>query len=293
MNRNLMLSAVIIAASATIGATHVQANVLLASDSAANYPSVSSNFNGANFGSGFGAWAVNYSLASSDTNTSNGAGSTIATDRGLSGNVPAFDIVVWPGYGADPGLNGDVITATRPFSSTLAAGQSFTTDLSLGSGATTAANPQPVSPSTADSNMGFSLLDSSGKALFSMTCFGGGEYWASDGTNGGAYFEPSGLGYNYHMDETFVFSLLNTNGNYSVSVFNSTWWGATPHIFTGSINMATGGPSQVQYIDNNGGNYSDVQISSMSIASVPEPATLGLLVMGGLGLLLLKKRRMA
>ena len=142
--------------------------------------------------------------------------------------------------------------------------------------------------------MGFALLDSSGKVLFSMICFGGGEYWASDGSNSGAYFEPDSgnILYNYHADDTFAFSLLNSAGNYSLTAAGSIG-GGSPTTFTGSINMTTGGPTQVQYIDNNGGNGSDVQFSSMSIAStpVPEPAMLGLVVIGAAALLMTKRPR--
>ncbi len=294
LNQKLLLSGVLLAAAAAgIGAQSAHATVF-ASDSAANY---SGSFNGSNFGSGFGAWNVNYTYTGA-AGQGGGGGSFVGTNAGIPAptgtttTTPAFDIYVYPGTGGDTGLNTDITTATRSFSSALAAGQTFTTDLSLDNGntSTTVAN---TNPSTADSNMGFALLDSSGKVLFSMICFGGGEYWASDGSNSGAYFEPDSgnILYNYHLDDTFAFNLLNSAGNYSLTAAGSIG-GGSPTTFTGSINMAGGGPTQVQYIDNNGGNGSDVQFSSMSIAStpVPEPAMLGLMAISA-GAILMTKRR--
>ena len=288
MNRKLMLSAFFItAAAAGIGARSAQATVL-ANDSAANY---SGSFNAANQGTGFGAWNVNYTYTG-PAGQGGGGGSFVGTNAGISSpSTPAFDIYVYPGTGGDTGLNTDITTATRSFNSALAAGQTFTTDLSLDNG-NTSTSVANTNPSTADSNMGYALLDSSGKVLFSMICFGGGEYWASDGTNGGAYFEPAAgnILYNYHADDTFAFNLLNSTGDYSLTASGSIF-GGSPTSFTGSINMATGGPTQVQYIDNNGGNGSDVQWSNMSIAStpVPEPAVLGLVAIGAAGLLMTKR----
>lgn len=288
MNHKLFLSASIVAASAAafISASAVQATVL-ASDSAANY---SGSFNGNNSGTGFGAWNVNFAYTG-PSGAGGGGGSFVGTNSGIATSTPAFDIYVYPGSGGDTGLNTDITTATRSFNSALTAGQTFTTDLSLDNG-NTSTSVANTNPSTADSNMGFALLDSSGKVLFSMICFGGGEYWASDGTNSGAYFEAASgnILYNYHADDTFAFTLLNAAGNYSLTASGNIG-GGSPTSFTGSINMSTGGPTQVQYIDNNGGNGSDVQWSTMSITStpVPEPAMLGLAALSGAALLMTRR----
>ncbi len=293
MNHKLFLSASIAVALAAAGintsAAHATAlaNPQVASDSAANY---SGSFNGNNSGTGFGAWNVNFAYTG-PSGAGGGGGGFIGTNNGIATSTPAFDIYVYPGTGGDTGLNTDITTATRSFNSALTAGQTFTTDLSLDNG-NTSTSVANTNPSTADSNMGFALLDSSGKVLFSMICFGGGEYWASDGTNSGAYFEAASgnILYNYHADDTFAFTLLNAAGNYSLTASGNIG-GGSPTSFTGSINMSTGGPTQVQYIDNNGGNGSDVQWSTMSITStpVPEPAMLGLAALSGAALLMIRR----
>lgn len=263
----------------------------IAADTASNYVSLS-GFNGNNQGTGFGAWNVNYTYTG-PSGGGGGGGSFVSTSSGLPG-ADAFDIYVYPGSGGDTGLNTDITTATRSFNSALAANQTFTTDLYLNNG-----NQNPAlattSPTTADSNLGFSLLDNSGNVLFSMTAFGGGEYWAQDATNGGAYFEPASgnILYNYHADDTFAFTLLNSAGDYSMTVTGNTGTGS-PITFTGQINMATGGPAAVEYFDNNGGNGSDVQWSTMSITEstpTPEPASFAIFGSAAAGLLLLGRRR--
>jgi hypothetical protein len=289
LNRKLVLSGVLLAAAAAGFATQSAHATVYAQDNAGNYSSGWST--GTNGGTGFGAWNINFAYTG-PSGAGGGGGAFIGTNAGISSpSTPAFDIYVYPGTGGDTGLNTDITTATRSFNSALAAGQTFTTDLNLDNG-NTSTSVANTNPSTADSNMGFALLDSSGNVLFSMICFGGGEYWASDGSNSGAYFEPDSgnILYNYHADDTFAFSLLNSAGNYSLMAAGSIG-GGSPTTFTGSINMATGGPTQVQYIDNNGGNGSDVQWSSMSIAStpVPEPAMLGVVAIGAAGLLLTKR----
>jgi MYXO-CTERM domain-containing protein len=264
----------------------------IASDSASNYVSLN-GFNGDNQGTGFGAWNVSYSYTG-PSGGGGGGGSFLNTTSGLPG-ADAFDIYVYPGTGGDTGLNTDITTATRSFNSALTAGETFTTDLYLNNGNQNSSLAN-TNPSTADSNLGFALLDSKGNVLFSMIAFGGGEYWASDATNGGAYFEPASgnILYNYHADDTFAFDLLNSQGEYSMTVSGNTGTGS-PVTFAGQINMATGGPSAVEYIDNNGGNGSDVQWSTMSIAATPTPEPTSLAIAGVAvgGLLLLRRRRPA
>ena len=266
----------------------------IASDSASNYVALG-GFSGDNQGTGFGAWSTNFSYTG-PSGGGGGGGSFLDTTSGLPG-ADAFDIYVYPGTGGDTGLNTDIETATRSFDSALTAGQTFTTDLYLNNGNQNSALAN-TNPASADSNLGYALLDSKGNVLFSMTAFGGGEYWATDGTNGGAYFEPASgnILYNYHADDTFAFSLLNSSGDYSMTVSGNTGTGS-PVTFTGSINMATGGPSAIEYFDNNGGNGSDVQWSTMSIASTPastpEPASLAIAGVALGGLLLMKRRRSA
>lgn len=262
----------------------------LATDQAANY--TTGSFSGLNQGSGFGAWSTNFAYTG-PTGEAGGGGSFVGTNSGITASTPAFDIYVYPSASGDTGLNTDIETATRSFTGALAPGQTFATDFNLNNGNQNTALAN-TSPSTADSNLGFALLDSGGKVLFSLTAFGGGEYWATDATNSGAYFEPASgnILYNYHLDDNFVFNLLNSAGDYSLTATGSIG-GAPTATFNGSINMATGGPTQVEYFNNNGGNGSDVQWSSMSISTTPtpEPASLAGALFAFAGLALLSRRR--
>ncbi len=244
-----------------------------AMDQATNYQT-NSNFNGTNSGTGFGQWNVTFNYSGPSGGGGGGGGLIMSNNTGIPVATRAFDIYVYPGTSGDTGLNTDITTATRAFTTALAPGQTFTTDLNLNKGQTTAGNPAPQSPATADSNMGWRLLDSSGKVLFAMTAFGGGaSYWSTDATG---TVQRSDILYNYQVDDTFKFTLLNTLGDYSLTVSGNTVTGQAV-TFSGEINMLTGGPAQVQYFDNNGGNNSDVQWSQMSISGdpVPEPSVLG------------------
>jgi beta-glucanase (GH16 family) len=259
-----------------------------ATDQATNYQA-NSNFNGTNSGTGFGNWNVKFNYSGPSGGGGGGGGLIMTSNTGIPVATPAFDIYVYPGTVADTGLNTDITTATRAFNAALAPGQTFTTDLNLNKGQTTAGNPTPADPASADSNMGWRLLDASGKVLFAMTAFGGGSsYWTTD-ANGTV--QRSGILYNYQIDDIFKFSLLNSLGDYSLTATGDTAAGQAV-TFSGQINMLTGGPVQVQYFDNNGGNNSDVQWSQMSITGdpVPEPAALGFLTLGLTGLLLLTRR---
>lgn len=262
-------------------------------DNATNYQA-NSTFNGDNSGSGFGKWNVNFNYSGPSGGGGGGGGLIMTSNTGIPVATPAFDIYVYPGSAGDTGLNTDITTATRPFTAALAAGQTFTTDLNLNNAQTAANNATPQNPASADSNMGWRLLDASGKVLFAMTAFGGGSsYWSTDAAG---TVRQSNILYNYKIDDIFKFTLLNALGDYSLTASGDTSTGQAV-TFTGQINMLSGGPTQVQYFDNNGGNYSDVQWSQMSISGdpVPEPTILGFaaLAVGGLVLLNRTPRRRA
>ena len=257
-------------------------------DNAANYQA-NSNFNQSNAGNGFGKWNVAFNYSGPSGAGGGGGGLIMTRNTGIPIATSAFDIYVYPGSVADTGLNTDITTATRSFTVPLAPGQTFTTDLNLNQGQTTAGNPTPQSPSTADSNMGWRLLDASGKVLFAMTAFGGGSsYWSTDANGTVA---RSDILYNYQVDDLFKFTLLNASGDYSLTTSGNTSTGQAVS-FSGQIDMLTGGPAQVQYFDNNGGNNSDVQWSQMSISGdpVPEPSILGFITLAAGALLLLPRR---
>ncbi|MHB1767052.1 MAG: glycoside hydrolase family 16 protein [Phycisphaerae bacterium] len=258
-------------------------------DSATNYQA-NSNFNHTNAGTGFGQWNVAFNYSGPSGAAGGGGGLIMTSNTGIAAATPAFDIYVYPGTVADTGLNTDITTATRAFAATLVPGQTFTTDLNLNKGQTTAGNPTPQSPATADSNMGWRLLDSSGKVLFAMTAFGGGSsYWSTDAKG---IAQQANILYNYQIDDMFKFTLLNALGDYSLTASGNTSTGQAV-TFSGQINMLTGGPAQVQYFDNNGGNNSDVQWSQMSISGdpVPEPSDLGLTALAAGALLILPQCR--
>ncbi len=266
-----------------------QVTAASAIDNATNYQA-NSAFNGSNSGSGFGKWNVNFNY-SGPSGGGGGGNGFISTNSGIPTATPAFDIYVYPGSAADTGLNTDVTTATRPFTAALAAGQTFTTDLNLNHAQTATNNATPQNPASADSNMGWRLLDASGKVLFAMTAFGGGSsYWSTDATG---TVQQSNILYNYKIDDIFKFTLLNALGDYSLTASGNTSTGQAV-TFSGQINMLSGGPAQVQYFDNNGGNYSDVQWSQMSISGdpVPEPSILGFAALAAGGLVLASRRRM-
>ncbi len=265
-----------------------QVTAASAIDNATNYQA-NSAFNGNNSGSGFGKWNVQFNY-SGPTGGQGGGNGFISNNSGIPVATPAFDIYVYPGSAGDTGLNADITTATRSFSGGLAAGQSFTTDLNLSNGQTTAGNGKPANPASADSNMGWRLLDASGKVLFAMTAFGGGSsYWSTDSRG---TIQQADILYNFKIDDLFKFTLLNTAGDYSLTASGNTSTGQAV-IFAGQINMLSGGPTQVQYFDNNGGNNSDVQWSQMSITGnpVPEPTVLGFAALAAGGLVLASRRR--
>ncbi len=258
-----------------------------AQDNVNNLYTVNSNLNGADGGTGFGQWHVQYVYTGPTGGGGGGAGFISPVNSGIGAATPAFDIYVYPGSAGDTGLNSNITTATRYFGHNLAPGQTFTTDFNLNKGQTAPGNLTPATPATADSNLGWRLLDAAGKTLFAMTTFGGGKYWSTD-IHGSV--QRTAILYNYRMDDIFTLKLLDGAGDYTLGVTGNTATGQSV-IFSGQIDMSTGGPAQVQYFNNNGGNGSDVQWSQMSITGTPtpEPGTAALLLSAG-SLLLLTPR---
>jgi hypothetical protein len=250
---------------------------LVASDTVTNNPPYTGyiNFNGLNGGTGFGAWVVG-----------NTVGST-------GGNFTWFNSpLINPGSGAgfdiyDNGSQGggtvaDRYDAVRPFTGALAAGQAFSFSEQLNNGS----NPGNGGPS----NLGFSLEDSSGTPLFDFHVQGGGAgYMLSDLTQ--TLVTETTVPYNYHGIDTFTFTINSVGAGTASYTFTASGGNVTggSQSFTGTISTATGGITQADIYNNNGGQGSDVQFDNLSITNVPEPISMGGFALAG-GLLMFRRR---
>ncbi len=255
---------------------------LVASDMVSNNPPYTgyNNFNGLNGGTGFGAWNVLES-----TSNANEYGSFMWNNVDLTtpGAGQGFDIYCNGTQNSPtPGSVTDATTAIRPFTGALAANQDFSFVEQLNNGS----NPSNGGPS----NLGFSLEDSSGNALFDFHVQGGGPgYLLSDATQTGTV---SGVGYNYHAIDTFSFTLNSVGpatAAYSFTASGGSVAGGS-QAYTGTISMLTGGISQVAIYNNNGGEGSDVQFDDLAITNVPEPVSLAA-VGTGMAMLMIRRRR--
>ena len=242
------------AALAVAGISQTTHAALVASDNAGNSVySIGQTFSGLNGGSGFGAWSV----------TNNSGGNFVSSDN-RSGIMPWFDIY-------NPG--GNQTTATRPLDSVLSSGETLSFDLVLNG-----------LQSNSNASVGFFLADSAGNGLFTFYQQGQssteGYVVDAGGTTSGI-----GVSYNYQTVDLMAFTLTSPT-TYNFYVNN-----ALAH--TGTISDATGGIAQLNFFDNNGGSFSDVQFTNLSITSTPLPATFALVLAGGIGLAGLAIRRRA
>jgi hypothetical protein len=252
---------------------------LVASDNVTNNPPYSGyiNFNGLNGGSGFGPWSVG--------NTSGSTGGDFTwfnTPLNNPGNGGGFDIYDNGVQGG--GLVTDEYAAIRPFTGALAAGQAFSFVEQLNNGS----NPGNGGPS----NLGFSLDDSSGNVLFDFAAQGGGPgYLLTDATQ--TAVPETTVPYNYHSIDTFSFALNSvgpTSAAYTFTASGGNVSGGTQS-FTGTISMLTGGITQADIYNNNGGEGSDVQFDDLAITNVPEPVSFGLAGLGAASLLARRRSR--
>jgi hypothetical protein len=261
-----------------VGVAHAS---LVASDNITNNPPYSGyiNFNGLNGGSGFGPWSA--------TSVSGGTGGDFTwfnTPLTSPGNGGGFDIY-------DNGIQGggsatDEFAAIRPFSGALAAGQAFSFNEQLNNGS----NPGNGGPC----NLGFSLDDSSGNALFNFAVQGGGPgYLLTDATQ--TAVPETTVPYNYHGIDTFSFALNSvgaTSASYTLTASGANVTGGTQS-FTGTISMLTGGITQADIYNNNGGDGSDVQFDNLAITNVPEPVTFAIVGLGAASLLARRRGRLS
>jgi PEP-CTERM motif len=178
----------------------------------------------------------------------------------------------------------DEYAAIRPFTGALAAGQAFSFVEQLNNGS----NPGNGGPS----NLGFSLDDSSGNVLFDFAAQGGGPgYLLTDATQ--TAVPETTVPYNYHSIDTFSFALNSvgpTSAAYTFTASGGNVSGGTQS-FTGTISMLTGGITQADIYNNNGGEGSDVQFDDLAITNVPEPVSFGLAGLGAASLLARRRSR--
>jgi len=253
---------------------------LIASDNVANNPPYGgyTGVNGLNGGSGFGAWS-----AGNVSGTSGGDFTWQGTNLTTPGGAGGFDLY-------DNGIEGrgsatDEYAAIRPFTGgALAVNQQFSFVDQLNNGSAGSNGP---------CNLGFSLDDSSGNALFDFHAVGGSGYYLSDATQSDT--SESTVGYNYHAIDNFAFELTSVGA--TTAAYSFTVSGGSGSIaggsqtFTGTISMATGGISQVEIYNNNGGDGSDVQFDYLAITNVPEPVSAGMAGFGALSLLMRPRKR--
>ncbi|HEY4414915.1 MAG TPA: PEP-CTERM sorting domain-containing protein [Verrucomicrobiae bacterium] len=225
-------------------------------DKASNPAYSGGNFDtGYNGGFGFGAWTLSTS----------GGGHYV----GGGGNFGLWN----NGFGAGTGS-----FATRPFNSSLAVGQTFSISLEMGH----------LNGSL--EHAGFNLEDNSGNVLFS--------YWQQGGNNpDGNYLDANGAGtatgfaYDFNKMDSFAFT-LNSLTSYTFSDLT------TGNSLTGILSGIA--IAQVQVFRANlagdpatgGGGGTDFLFNNLSLTTVPEPSSVALAGISGVGMLLALRRRM-
>jgi len=274
MSRSPVLKSLGFAVIALSAATVARAS-LIASDQVTNY-SAFTNFNGVNGGSGFGPWNAG--------NVSGGTGGdfTWSSDLTTPGSGQGFDIYDNGSQGG--GSITDEIAAIRPFTGALAAGQDFSFNQQLNNGS----NPTNGGPS----NLGFSLEDSSGNALFDFHVQGGGPgYLLTDATQ--TAVPETTVPYNYHAIDTFSFTLNSVGATTAAYTFTASGGNVSggSQTFAGTISMVTGGISQVAIYNNNGGEGSDIQFDNLAITNVPEPVSFTMAGLTAASLLIRRRGR--
>lgn len=278
------LAAITLSAAVLGGVGGIAHASLVASDQVSNNPPYTgyNNFNGLNGGTGFGAWNVLES-----TSNANEYGSFMWNNVDLTtpGAAQGFDIYC-NGTQNTPtaGSVTDATTAKRPFTGALAANQDFSFVEQLNNGS----NPTNGGPS----NLGFSLEDSSGNALFDFHVQGGGAgYLLTDATQTGV--TETTVPYNYHAIDTFSFVLDSVGATTAAYTFTASGGNVSggSQTFAGTISMLTGGITQVGIYNNNGGQGSDMQFDYLSISNVPEPVSFTMAGVAATSLLIRRRRR--
>jgi hypothetical protein len=285
---------------------------IVGSDSAGNSPpytaggdTSSTEFNGLNGGSGFGAWVVtdveNYTGAGATTSnpskTGNGDAFVSSTTNDATRNpAPVFDIYDNgnPNNSSATGaaLGSSIETATRPFVTPLTgSGSSFSFIESL-------ASLRAANAGSPTSQLGFELLDSSGDVLLNLYANGGGagfdvtddnqtnfQLFSTDAAHSGS--SSRALTINTGAADTITITLNDNSGDFTIT---SAGHEGSTFADGGQIDMSTGGPVAFAIYDNNGGDGSDIRVNALTETVVPEPATLAVGVVG-MALLGIRRRR--
>jgi hypothetical protein len=283
---------------------------IVASDSAGNSPpytaggaTTSTEINGLNGGSGFGAWVVtdteNYSGAGATTSSPTGNGFAFVsttTNDATRNPAPVFDIYDNgnPNSSSATGaaLGSSIETATRPFVTPLTgSGSSFSFIESL-------ASLRAASGGNPTSQLGFELLDSSGNVLLNLYVNGGGagfdvtdanqtgfQLFSTDSGHSGS--NSRALTINSGAADTITITLNDDSGDFTIT---SAGHEGSTFADGGQINMSTGGPAAFAIYDNNGGDGSDIRVNGLTETVVPEPVTLAVGVVG-MALLGIRRRR--
>ncbi len=234
-------------------ASHAAAS-LIASDDASDAAYNDGWGTGDNGGTGFQAWST-INNAMDPTGYGGGFIATGNTDIGTGVSNKAFGV-----FGNDGGVG----QAIRPFNGSLTVGQSFSISMDNGNIDT-------------GGTVGFGLQNSSSENRLEFYFVGGQTTYKVNGSSevdSGVGFTSSGL--------NLVFTLTGAD-SYSFTIN-----GGTP--ITGSMGGTTGtGIDRLRLFNANGG--ADVFFNSMSI--VPEPSSLAMLLIGTLGLGILRRRHSA
>ncbi len=284
---------------------------VVASDSASNSPyvagsgdTVTTEFNGLNGGTGFLPWTVvdtenppaTGATLSNGPGTGNGDGFVSTSTNDATRNpAPVFDVFDNgnPNSSSATGapLNSSILTATRPFVTSLTgAGSSFSFIESL-------ASLRAANSGSPTSQLGFELLDSTGNVLLNLFCNGGGagfdvtdanqtnfQLFSTDAAHSGS--SSRALTINSAAADTITISLNDNSGDFTIT---SAGHEGSTFADGGQIDMSTGGPAAFAIYDNNGGDGSDIRVNALTETVVPEPASIALAGLS-LSILLLRPR---